>query len=192
MVQTHRGRRYMPLTRKRFSSSTFAAAGAQDVAWAVSNAISGHHGAATRAAFAPVSSSYPATACRRAASRSASDGNHQGEQAADDDSNQEPQAHGKNPRKDGCHQTGVDTLRDGLRDGVCEHVCVRVRVQVTHARDALRRATVFLQRQGEAEKAPDQGAATKHEVTQASSNHPALSMTQCHRFVIGRVFGVLN
>jgi len=158
----------------------------------VTNAIAGHHRAAARAASAPVSSSDPATACGRRAARSTADGNHQGEHAADDDSNQEPQAHGKNPRKDGCHQTGVDTLRDGLRDGVCERVCVRVRVQVAHARDALRRATVVLQRQGEAEKAPGHGAATKHEVTQSPSNQSALSMTQCHRFVIGRVFGVLN
>ena len=51
---------------------------------------------------------------------------------------------------------------------------------------------MVLQRQGEAEKAPRHSAATKHEVTQPPSNHPALSMTQGHRFVIGRVFGLLN
>lgn len=51
---------------------------------------------------------------------------------------------------------------------------------------------MVLQRQGEAEEAPRHSAATKHEVTQSSSNYSALSMTQCHRFVIGRVFGLLN
>jgi len=80
-----------------------------------------------------------------------------------------------------------------LRDGVFEHVCVYVRMSVCAADvwSALR-ATVILQRQGEAEKAPRHSAATKHEVTQAPSNHPSLSTTQCHRSVIGRVFGLLN
>jgi hypothetical protein len=158
----------------------------------VTNAIAGHHGAATRLALAPVSSSYPTTSCGGAAggaaSRPASDTDHQGEQAAEDGSNEKPQAHGENPRKDGCRQIGADTLREG----VWKHRCVRVRVHAADVWSALRRATVILQRQGEAEKAPGHSAATKHEVAQAPSNHSALSRAQCHRFVIGRVFGVLN
>lgn len=51
---------------------------------------------------------------------------------------------------------------------------------------------MVLQRQGEAEKAPRHSAAPKHEVTQSPSDHATLSMTQCHRSVIGRVFGLLN
>ena len=176
----------MPLTRKRFSSSTLTAAGAQHVSWVVTDAIAGHHRAATRAAFAPVSSSYPPTARGRA--RSASDGNHQGEQATCDSSDQEPQAHGEDPREDGSLQTGVDTSRGGVH----EHVWVCARVQLADTWGALRRVTVVLQRQGEAEKAPHHSATTKHEVTQSPSNHSALPMTQCHRFIIGSVFGVLN
>lgn len=67
-----------------------------------------------------------------------------------------------------------------------------VHAYATDAWSGLRRATVALQRQKEAEKASSQGAATKHEVTQSPSNHPALSMTEYHRVVIGRVFGLLN
>jgi hypothetical protein len=154
----------------------------------VTNAIAGHHGAATRLAFAPVSSSDPATACGRAASRSASDADHQREQTADDRPNQESQAHRENPRQDGCRQIGADTLREG----VWKHRCVHVRGQAADVLSALRRATVIPQRQGEAEKAPGQGAATNYEVTQAPSNHPALSMTQGHRSAIGILFGLLN
>jgi hypothetical protein len=51
---------------------------------------------------------------------------------------------------------------------------------------------IVLQRQREAEKAPGHSAAPEHEVTQASADRPALSMTQGHRSVIGRVFGLLN
>jgi hypothetical protein len=155
----------------------------------MANAIAGHHRAAARATFAPVASSDPATACGRTASRSTSTGNHQGKQTTDHSSDQEPKTHRENPRKDCCHQAGVDTLSKG----VGEHMWVLVRrsVCVARTRDLLR-ATVILQCQGEAEKAPGRGAATKHEVTQSSSNHPALSMTQRHQPIIGRLFGLLN
>jgi hypothetical protein len=152
----------------------------------VTDAIAGHHRAATRATFAPVSSSDPATARGRAASRSASAGDHQGEQAADDRPNQESRAQGKNQRKDVCPQIGADTLRDGMHDGMCD------RMRMAHTGGALSTGAVVLQRQGEAEKAPDQGAAANYEVTQSPSNHPALSMTPGHRSVIGRLFGLLN
>jgi len=71
-------------------------------------------------------------------------------------------------------------------------VCVRMSVCVARARDALRMGAVVLQRQQEAEKTPSHSAATNHEVTQSPSNPSALSMAQGHRFVIGRVFGLLN
>ena len=58
-----------------------------------------------------------------------------------------------------------------MSKGVCEHmcVCVRMSVCVARARDWLRRATVVLQRQGEAEEATSRGAAAEHEVAQAAA-----------------------
>jgi len=118
-----------------------------------------------------------AAACGRA-SWSTSDGDHQGEQAADDSSGQEPQTNGDDQRKDVCLQIGADTLSKG----VCEHmsVCVRMSVCVARARDALRMGAVVLQRQQEAEKTPSHSAATKHEVTQAPAQRSALSRAQSH------------
>jgi len=130
-----------------------------------------------------------ATACGRAP-RSASAGDHQGKQAANDSSNQEPQANGESQRKDVCLQIGVDTLSKGVGEHVC--VCIRMSVCVARARDALRMGAVILQSQQEAKKTPSHSAATKHEVTQAAADRPALSMTQSHQPVIGSAFGLLN
>ena len=65
------------------------------------------------------------------------DWNHQGEQTADDGSDQKSQAHGDNPRKDRRCQIGADTLRGGVRDGVCE------RVHVANALSLLRAAVIL-------------------------------------------------
>jgi hypothetical protein len=99
----------------------------------------------------------------------------------------------RSPRPTGrTHEStaGIDTLSKG----VCEHVrvLVRMRLCVARLRDRLRRATVVLQRQGETKKAPGRSAATKHKVTQTAADRPVLSMTQRHRIVIGRGFGLLN
>jgi hypothetical protein len=67
------------------------------------------------------------------------------------------QTHGEDPRKDRCPQIGADTLPDGMRD-------VGYRVRVARPRDGLRRTTMVLQRQREAEHAPGRGEATEYEV----------------------------
>lgn len=149
-------------------------------------AIAWHYGAATHAAFAPVPSSYPATASRRAAARSTSAGDQQGEQAADDRSGHESKAHGEDPGKDRSLKGRIETACDSMGDGM------RERVGLTLARHRLGLGAVIVQRNKEAKEPSGQGTATKYELAQAPSNGSALSMTRGHRIVIGNSFGLLN
>ena len=126
----------MPLTRKRFSSLALAAAGAQDVAWAVTDAITGHHRAATRLTSARVASSDTQRPLAEELGRRLPRpmGTIEASRQTTMAPIRRPSPTGRTNGRKICAQIGANTLRGGMCNRVCD------RVHVAHAGGALRMA----------------------------------------------------